>query len=112
MFLHLGTTLGLEACFTNTPSFLVDFDAFAADKNKAGLALWPFVHQYQNDKYLAHVPGANRIISPKHFATLVQEVAAKGKQAYLPFNLAARQAFPVRSFAQLAEKISALVTKR
>jgi hypothetical protein len=106
-FLHLGTTLGLEACFTDTPSFLIDFDRFAKDKE--GLALWPFVHQYQNDKYLANIPSANRITSADHFITVVRQLAAQGKQAYLPANITTRQAFPVFSFAQLAKGITDLL---
>jgi hypothetical protein len=108
-FLHLGTTLGLEGCFTDTPSFLVDFDRFAADKDKAGLVIWPFVHQYQNDKYLAHVPGANKITSTAHFADVVQQIEAEGKQTYLAFNKAARKTFPVRSFSEIAVRIEQLV---
>jgi hypothetical protein len=109
-FLHLGTTLGLEACFTDTPSFLIDFDRFAKDKE--GLALWPFVHQYQNDKYLANIPSANRITSADHFITVVRQLAAQGKQAYLPANITTRQAFPVFSFAQLAKGITDLLAHR
>jgi|GEM_PF-423432 len=109
LFLHLGTTLGLEACFTDTPSFLIDFDTFAQDKNTKSLAIWPFVHQYQNDKYLAHPPGANRITSPAHFKQVVNKVATEGKATFLPFNYSARQAFPVRSFANLAQQLSTLV---
>lgn len=111
LFLHMGTTLGLECCFTDTPSFLVDFDRFAADKDKAGLALWPFVHQYQNDKYLAHVPGANRVTSAEQFGEVVRRVAAEGKEAYRAFNRGVRAVFPVRSFEEVAEGLEELAAE-
>ncbi len=104
-FLHMGTTLGLEACFVDTPSFLVDLERFAADKDAAKLALWPFVHQYQNDKYLGDVPGANKITSAAGLGQVARRIAAEGKEAYLPFNREARRAFPVRSFAALADGV-------
>lgn len=46
-FLHFGTTMGYEAMYFDTPSFLLDI----ADQRKDTL-LHGFVHQYQNDKYL------------------------------------------------------------
>lgn len=111
VFLHMGTTLGLECCFTDTPSFLVDFERFAADKHKAGLALWPFVHQYQNDKYLAEVPGANRVRSAEHFGDVVRRIETEGKEAFLPFNRKVRVEFPVRSFEEVAEGLEKLAAE-
>ncbi|MEO6686669.1 MAG: hypothetical protein ABIN24_11920 [Dyadobacter sp.] len=46
-FLHFGTTMGYEAIYFDTPSYLLDI----ADQKKDAL-LHGFVHQYQNDKYL------------------------------------------------------------
>lgn len=46
-FFHFGTTMGYEACYFDTPSFLMDFVDVSEDE-----LLHNFIHQYQNDKYL------------------------------------------------------------
>jgi hypothetical protein len=49
LLLHSGSTIGLEACLLGTPSLLVDF---GYGKNRSGLSVYGFIHQFQNEKYL------------------------------------------------------------
>lgn len=49
-FMHLGTTLGVEACYTRSPSVLLDMKEYAFPDQV--LTLHHFIHQFQNDKYL------------------------------------------------------------
>lgn len=49
LVLHSGSTIGLEACFLNVPAALVDF---GYGKQRSGLSVYGFIHQYQNEKYL------------------------------------------------------------
>lgn len=44
---HVGSTIGLEACFFKTPVYVLD----VFQDNKQSLSMYHFVHQYQNDKY-------------------------------------------------------------
>lgn len=48
-FLHLGTTLGLEASYLNPPSIILDYGYEQTDKI---LSLRSFIHQYQLEKYM------------------------------------------------------------
>jgi hypothetical protein len=107
-FLHMGTTLGLEACFTETPSRMVDFTEFAHDKHKAGLYLYHFIHQYQNDKYLLFEGGPGSISSDEDFASLLIHLSKPNGKAELgKANEMVRSQFPVRSFTELAQNIVA-----
>ena len=109
VFLHMGTTLGVEAAYTATPSVIVDYDRFVADKKKKGLALYHFVHQYQNEKYLIAPLGSLRVVSPDDFKRLFAQVRLQGKAAMVAPNLKLRVSFPVAGFGEIAERLSTLV---
>jgi len=49
LVLHSGSTIGLEACLLDVPSLLVDF---GYGRNRSGLSVYGFIHQFQNRKYL------------------------------------------------------------
>ncbi len=101
-FLHLGTTLGLEAAFTDTPSFILDLTYFSYEKEKKDLALYHFVHQYQNDKYLIDQPGSNVFRTEEQMVGTFGSIMLQGKQAFLEGNRQIRKNFPVKSFEALA----------
>lgn len=49
LVLHSGSTIGLEACFLDVASLLVDF---GYGNKRSGLSVYGFIHQFQNEKYL------------------------------------------------------------
>ena len=97
-FLHLGTTMGLEACFTGKPSFIVDFES----KNKKVLSLYSFTHQTQNEKYLINASKKNTFKSIADFKLFLQ---SPYDPSYLELNRTVKELFPVISFSQFSEAI-------
>jgi hypothetical protein len=99
-FIHLGTTMGLEACYTDTPSLIVDFGY----SNKDILSLYSFIHQSQNEKYLINVPGKNVIKSIGDYQIFLE---TNKTDVYIDFNIATRAKFPLVSFEQFSEELIA-----
>lgn len=97
-FFHVGTTLGLEACFTDTPSFLLDIST--ASEHKIGL--YQFVHQYQNEKYLVKNNTENVIKSKQQLLHTLQNITLP---IYYKFNTHIAEQFEIKSFEQLAQQI-------
>jgi len=97
-FVHLGTTLGLEACFTGKPSFIVDF-GFASKK---GLSLYAFIHQYQNEKYLVEASQKNTFKSLGEYENFL--LSDNGEQ-YLEINGTVKKEFPIKSFIEFSESL-------
>lgn len=98
-FFHVGTTLGLEACFTNTPSFILDMTPY----NNKAISLYHFIHQYQNEKYLISDNPLNVI---KSVAQLISTLRDIQSEKYLDFNKKTAARFTVQSFDALAEAIT------
>ncbi|QHT70693.1 hypothetical protein GXP67_30620 [Rhodocytophaga rosea] len=101
-FIHLGTTLGFEACFTETPSIIIDFEYFQQDKSL--LSIKNFVHQYQNDKYLLLKEYPNVVHSEKELKELFQGLLPD-KTRYLAYNKAVRDTTPLKKFEQFASQL-------
>lgn len=97
-FFHVGTTLGLEACFTDTPSFLLDISTASDYK----IGLYQFVHQYQNEKYLVKNNTENVIKSKQQLLHTLQDITSP---IYYKFNTHIAEQFEVKSFEQLAQQI-------
>ncbi len=97
-FLHLGTTLGLEACFTETPSFIINFGY----KKTSGLSLYAFIHQYQNDKYLGFPSRQNTL---KNLDEYVNFLKSSNPKEFLKINHFVQKEFPLRSFAEFSEQL-------
>ncbi len=98
-FFHLGTTMGLEACFTETPSFIIDF---GYDSTK-GLSLYNFIHQYQNDRHLINQAPQNTIESENR----LEEILARLPDLnYLQANQSIQSHFSLTSFTSFAETIT------
>jgi len=97
-FLHMGTTMGLEACFTSKPSFIVDFES----KNKKVLSLYSFTHQTQNEKYLINTSEKNTLKSLDDFKLFLQST---DDLSYCQLNNTVKELFPVISFSQFSEAL-------
>jgi len=100
-FIHLGTTMGLEACFISTPSLILDFSDFS-DGNI--LSLYNFVHQFQNEKYLMTTQAPNVIRSVEQFKTVVSTLGEK-KQDMLAYNQEVIRQIPLKSFEDFAQDL-------
>jgi hypothetical protein len=101
-FIHLGTTLGFEACFLDTPSVIIDFDVF--NNTHALLSIRNFVHQYQNEKYLLLEDYPNVVHKEDELAALLSDIQIN-KHHYLAYNNAVRNTTQLKSFEQFAAAI-------
>lgn len=101
LFIHLGTTLGFEACFTDTPSIILDLKSFKTGKP---LSIYNFVHQYQIEKYLLREGCPNIVRSESAFKALVKELDGK-RAELLQYNHAVRRLITIKSFEAFARDI-------
>lgn len=100
-FFHFGTTMGYEATYFETPSFLLDI----ADKTKSAL-LRDFIHQYQNDKYLNTIDS----LVIKNNAGLIdvfKNLSNKPPEFYSNSKL--RLSTPLHSLPVMAEKLISII---
>jgi hypothetical protein len=103
LFIHLGTTLGFEACFTGTPSVILDFPDF---RDGTFLSIYNFVHQYQNEKYLLLEGYENVVRSEAEFGKLISGLRTPGKrESLLRYNQQVRNTTRVKSFTQFSEDL-------
>lgn len=98
-FFHIGTTLGLEVCHTNCPSFIINIEA----DNHKRLNVFNFVNQYQNKKYLIDQSESNTINSVED---LEKAISNTTNARYMELNLKIRSQFPVQSFQQIGAAIA------
>ena len=102
-FLHLGTTLGVEASYTDSPSILLDLVEYSfPEKN---LSLHHFIHQFQNDKYL-NLKGFQNVVKSENELNLLFETLKKRPGDLLPYNQKVRENLPTQSFSEMARKFS------
>ena len=101
-FFHFGTTMGYEAGYFKTPSFLLDF----ADPKKDKL-LNGFIHQYQNDKYLNAGEGYNVIRSDAELIEVMKHLAHENTDDYN--NDKIRQTMELDSFDGITRKLITLI---
>ncbi|AEI47599.1 hypothetical protein [Runella slithyformis] len=99
-FFHMGTTMGLEACFTNTPSFIIDYGY----QSKEGLSLYSFIHQYQNDRHLIDLAPQNAVRSETHLAEILKDLA---NPTYRLLNEKVQAQYEVKSFQKFSEDLLA-----
>lgn len=97
-FFHLGTTLGLEACFLNCPSFIIN--TVPDDGNRVNI--FNFVNQYQNKKYLINASELNTIISESQLEDIFENIQDPN---YMKLNYKIRSGFPIKSFEQISKDI-------
>jgi hypothetical protein len=103
-FMHMGTTLGYESCFINTPSFIIDY---GYRSNGSALSLENFVRQYQNKKYFLREGSPNVIRSDAQLRTTLEQLEA-GTGNFLEYNTAVSAGVALKSFPRLAEDLIAL----
>lgn len=99
-FFHLGTTMGLEACFTDTPSFIIDYGY----QSKDGLSLYSFIHQYQNDRHLIDLAPQNAVRSETHLAEILKDLA---NPTYRLLNEMVQAQYEIKSFQKFSEDLLA-----
>jgi hypothetical protein len=97
---HLGSTIGLEACFFNTPSFLIDLNK---DKNNAERIIHKYSNQYQNKKYLVDYSKHNTITSTSMLKEVLMNLGNNDNHLHL--NSKIKSTFPLKSFDQLAKEL-------
>lgn len=97
-FFHPGTTLGLEACFTRCPSFILDIET----KNKNSVSMYNFVNQYQNQKYLINQSKYNCIQNLEQLEEIIPNL---NNLKYQELSLKIRNQFFAVSFADLSKKL-------
>lgn len=97
-FFHLGTTLGLEACHTNCPSFIINTET---DDGKR-VNIYNFVNQYQNKKYLIDASKLNTISSSTQLEYVLSTIQ---DPSYMKLNHKIQSEFPVNSFEQIGKEI-------
>lgn len=97
-FFHLGTTMGLEACFTDTPSFIIDFGYTSKD----GLSLYSFIHQYQNDRHLIDLAPQNALRSEAHLAEVLGDL---DNPTYRLLNQRVQAQYQIQSFETFSETL-------
>ncbi len=98
-FFHLGTTMGLEACFINTPSFVLDFGY----TTKEGLSVYNFIHQYQNDRHLITLAPQNAIASEAQLEQVLTHLTAP---TYRDLNRIVQQQYALTSFAEFTRDLT------
>ncbi|MCF2446185.1 hypothetical protein L0657_19665 [Dyadobacter sp. CY345] len=101
VFFHFGTTMGYEAGYFDTPSFLIDFADSKKDKLLDG-----FVHQYQNDKYLNSGTGSNVIKNKEELSVVLRNISEK-KDLYNNEKL--KNMMKLQSFEALSKKLLDLI---
>ncbi|HUZ60766.1 MAG TPA: hypothetical protein VMU83_18490 [Hanamia sp.] len=94
-FLHLGTTMGLEACFFDTPSFIIDFSC----RGKELLSMYSFVHQTQNEKYLVNASSTNTLKTIDDFIHFLQN---SNDPSYHNLNQMVKKQFHLTSFQEFS----------
>ena len=104
-FFHLGTTLGLECCFLDTPSFILDVNP----DNGQPVSTYHFTHQYQNEKYLMERAPLNHCRSWDQLRTILGEVET-GR--YRELNHLVQTGEPLQSFSDFATRLTALAASR
>ncbi len=102
-FFHLGTTMGLECCFLDTPSFILDL---TEPPGKNPIHLYHFVHQYQNQKYLIDAAPENHVSSAAQLGTVLSNIRQGRTAAYLKLNEAIRRANQLRDFPEYTKELT------
>ena len=97
-FFHLGTTMGLEACFTDTPSFIVDYGS----RSYTGLSLHSFIHQHQNDLHLRDLAPHNVVADEYCLENILRQI---DDPDFVTLNTAVKERYPLKSFKEFANDL-------
>jgi hypothetical protein len=105
-FVHLGTTMGFEATYFNTPVLQINY---TISDNSTGLNISDFIHQYQNDKYLILKQYPNVIQSPDNWPSTLALLHEQPEQ-FLLYNQYISRQTKLYTFEALCEKIQKLIS--
>ena len=105
MVVHLGTTLGWEACYFDRPVLFLAMDDLADRQGgKDILGLPQFIHQYHNDRYMILKNFPNIVKKSTELNdTLRRALAAPAE--FLAYNRTVAEATPLRSLDDIAADI-------
>jgi len=103
-FVHLGTTLGWEACYFDKPVLFLAMDDLAAGPPGAWFDLRRFIHQYHNDRYMI-LDGFRNVVRRAEDLSPVLREALEKPAGLLAYNRTVAAATPLRSLAEIAGNI-------
>ncbi len=99
-FIHLGTTMGYEAAYFDTPVLQINFEVPGGGSEN----LHGFIHQYQNDKYLMLEGYPNVIADAADFREKITRLlAAPGE--FLRYNREIARHTPATDFAGFCREL-------
>lgn len=105
---HLGTTLGLEAAYFDTPVFAVDGDAFDDITEKKSSRMSTSLGQFHLRKYFLDHDSPNLIRSEKDFARMYR-LLTEDRDAALAYNRTLRAFFPLNTVSQFYDKLVRII---
>jgi hypothetical protein len=105
-FVHIGTTMGFEATYFNTPVLMVNFDT----SEKGSLSLQGFIHQYQNDKYLMP-EGYPNVLSDK--VDFLEKLTSlwNAPESFLTYNRQVVGKTRLKNFQEICIDLSDIINK-
>lgn len=106
-FLHLGTTLGIEASYTDAPSVLLDIKEY--NQSSQILSLQNFIHQFQNDKYINLTDYPNVVTSLAGLRTFLANLNSN-PESFQPYNKRLASDIQPKSFSTLANELSTILS--
>lgn len=102
LFLHCGTTMGLEGTYLDTPVIFLapdDFDPGVPENDF--LHIRKFIRQYHNDRYMRLLEFRNTIVQMAGIEPVLRE-ALESPEAFLEYNRAIRDPLPLRPLDEIA----------
>jgi len=104
-FVHLGTTMGWEACYFDRPVLFLAMDDFGTGPGGGGiLDLRRFIHQYHNDRYMI-LSGHPNVVRRTADLEPALRGALEQPTEYLRYNQVVAGATPLRSLDEIADDL-------
>jgi hypothetical protein len=101
--IHLGTTLGWEACYFDVPVLFLTMDDFVSEA-RGQFDLRNFIHQFHNDKYMILDEFPNVVRRQSDLAPALRGALERSAE-FLAYNRAVAGATPLRSLDAIAQDI-------
>ena len=104
-FIHLGTTMGFEGAYLDTPILFLDLEDFNYGRPRRDLLhLRQFIHQYHNERYMLQDGYPNVVRRTGDLAAAVRG-AVRCRGDYLRYNRAISGLTPLRSLEAIADAV-------
>lgn len=103
-FVHLGTTLGMECAYFDTPVLLINYGT----DSKVKPTMVDIIGQYHNIKYLTLDKFPNVINDPKDWTTMLEKMFADSND-FLPYNREIAKQTELRSFKQISKEVATII---